>query len=189
MEEFNSELDIYSEIDSAYFKANSPGRRKGTLANPHSPIKAVHMRPVAEDSEEDRRSDGSGAGSEEEEREEEEEEEDDEPEPEAKRESAMDVREQLKHEMKKKEATKKDEEELCGPKLMKKIDEFMFQVSVEAGLADPTEETKANATMNGTQNLMMQTGNTSLFQLEQTKNTDQGVYEKVMDKYVNEFRG
>ena len=28
MEEFNSELDIYSEIDSAYFKANSPGRRR-----------------------------------------------------------------------------------------------------------------------------------------------------------------
>ena len=56
MEEFNSELDIYSEIDSAYFKANSPGRRKGLLA---SPVKAVHMRPVAEDSEEDRRSDGS----------------------------------------------------------------------------------------------------------------------------------
>ena len=73
----------------------------------------------------------------------------------------MDVREQLKHEMKKKEATKKDEEELCGPKLMKKIDEFMFQVSVEAGLADPNEENKA--AMQGTQNAMYQTGNTSLF--------------------------
>ena len=121
------------------------------------------MRPVAEDSEEDRRSEGSGGGSEEEEREEEEEEEEDEPEPEAKRESAMDVREQLKHEMKKKEAAKKDEEELCGPKLMKKIDDFMFQVSVEAGLANPMEESKANATMNATQNVMLQTGNTSLF--------------------------
>ena len=146
------------------------------------------MRPVAEDSEEDRRSEGSGGGSEEEEREEEEEEEEDEPEPEAKRESAMDVREQLKHEMKKKEAAKKDEEELCGPKLMKKIDDFMFQVSVEAGLANPMEESKANATMNATQNVMLQTGNTSLFQLEQTKNTDQGVYEKVMDKYVTSMR-
>ena len=131
------------------------------------------MRPVAEDSEEDRHSDRSGGGSEEEEREEEEEEEEDEPVPdEAKRESAMDVREQLKHEMKKKEEAKKNEEELCGPKLMRKIDDFMFQVSVEAGLADPMEESKANATMNATQNVMLQTGNTSLFQLEQTKNTD-----------------
>ena len=122
------------------------------------------MRPVAEDSEEDRHSDRSGGSLDEEEREEEEEEEEEEPErDEAKRESAMDVREQLKHEMKKKEAAKKDEEELCGPKLMRKIDDFMFQVSVEAGLADPTEESKANATMNATQNVMLQTGNTSLF--------------------------
>ena len=186
MEEFNSELDIYSEIDSAYFKANSPTRRKNTLT---SPVKGIHMRPVAEDSEEDRGSLGSAGATDEEENEEEEEEED-EPVHEAKRESAMDEREQLKHEIKQREATKKDEEELCGPKLMKKIDEFMFQVSVEAGLADPTEELNgANATMNATQDMMLQTGNTSLFQLEQTKNTDQGVYQKCMDKYVNEFRG
>lgn len=35
---------------------------------------------------------------------------------------------------------------------------------------------------------MLRTGNTSLFQLEKTKNDDQGVFANVMDRYVTEFR-
>lgn len=36
---------------------------------------------------------------------------------------------------------------------------------------------------------MLRTGNTTLFQLEKTKNDDDGVNEKLMNKYVDEFRG
>ena len=35
---------------------------------------------------------------------------------------------------------------------------------------------------------MLRTGNTSLFQLEKTKNDDQGVFANAMDRYVTEFR-
>jgi len=64
-------------------------------------------------------------------------------------------------------------------------------VSVEAGLADTNEETKDGVPNYGnTHNQeMLKSGNTSLFRLEKTKNDDQGVFQKVMDKYVSEFRG
>lgn len=42
---------------------------------------------------------------------------------------------------------------------------------------------------NAEQQKMLETGNTSLFKMERTKNDDQDAYQKVMDKYVNEFRG
>ncbi len=61
--------------------------------------------------------------------------------------------------------------------MTKKIDDFIFQVSVEAGLEN-TEEVKVpeSATKgfgdSSEQQLMLQTGNTSLFRLEKTKNDD-----------------
>ena len=36
---------------------------------------------------------------------------------------------------------------------------------------------------------MLDTGNTSMFQLMKDKNDDQGLHEKAMEKYVTEFRG
>ena len=48
----------------------------------------------------------------------------------------MDEREDYKKSIAIKEITKKEEEDLCGPRLTKKIDDFIFSVSVEAGLAD-----------------------------------------------------
>jgi len=62
---------------------------------------------------------------------------------------------------------------------------------VEAGLADTNaEEFKNNGnTSGGGQNAMLMTGNTSIFRMEKTKNNDQGVYQKVMEKYADEFRG
>lgn len=38
-------------------------------------------------------------------------------------------------------AAKKEDEQLCGSRLVRKIDDFVFQVSVEAGL--PLSETMA----------------------------------------------
>ena len=61
----------------------------------------------------------------------------------------------------------------------------MFQVSVEAGIGEPP----GSAAGKGDEVDMLRTGNTSLFQLEKTKNDDQGAQQKVMDKYLEEFRG
>ena len=36
---------------------------------------------------------------------------------------------------------------------------------------------------------MLETGNTSLFRLEKTKNDDKGQIQKVMDRYIEDFRG
>ena len=65
-------------------------------------------------------------------------------------------------------AAKKEQEQLCGQGLVKKIDEFVFQVSVEAGL--PFSET-----MPTSKGGMLQFGemrNISAFGLEESKNID-----------------
>ena len=36
---------------------------------------------------------------------------------------------------------------------------------------------------------MLETGNTSLFKIEKQRNDDQGQLQKVMDRYIDEFRG
>ena len=79
---------------------------------------------------------------------------------------------------------------MCGPKLTKKIDEFIFQMSVEAGLEEPTEANSAIQNFGNVRNPLLETGNTSLFRLERQKNEDmKGINQRVMEKYVDEFRG
>ena len=92
---------------------------------------------------------------------------------EAKRESAFDEREQAKNAIKQHELTKKEEEDLCGPRLTRKIDQFIFEISVEAGLQTSIDEKSPRSSE---QNKMLQTGNTSLFQLEKQKNDDFGMH-------------
>ena len=126
-EEFNSEMDIYSEIESVKSPA-SPGRRRGTLQQQ----KTLLMKAIpAEDSAEERGSD-SGGGSDEdgsqkdEDGEGQESEQEEESHEVASGGDQMDERENFKREIMQKEAVKKEEEELCGPRLKKKIDEFIF---------------------------------------------------------------
>ena len=57
---------------------------------------------------------------------------------------------------------------------------------MEAGIGEPP----GSAAGKGNDEVdMLRTGNTSIFQLEKTKNDDQGAQQKVMDKYLEEFRG
>ena len=107
------------------------------------------------------------------------------------RQSPMDEREAMKKNLQQKQAIRKEEEELIGPRLVKKIDDFIFGVAVEAGMdaGNADEESKSpNYRREKQQEEMLQTGNTSQFNLEKTKNDDQGVYQKVMDQYVTELR-
>ena len=126
----------------------------------------------AEDSEEERGSEskGSGQGEGEEDDDEEEEEVDEYEQEQAKRNSALDERAEIKKTLMLKETAKKEDDQLCGPRLTKKIDDFILQVSVEAGLAD--QDRPAHMTGNGGEVDMLRTGNTSIFQLEKTKNDD-----------------
>ena len=57
---------------------------------------------------------------------------------------------------------------------------------METGNID--EESKAPNKRDQAQAEMLQTGNTSLFDLEKTKNDDTGVYQKVMGQYETELR-
>lgn len=191
-EDFNSEMDIFSDVDSAQNRAM---KRRGTLLAKQSLL--MKQIPAA-DSDEEKESDdkdfNSQNGEEDGEEKEGEQQEDDydfDEDEENKRESALDERDHYKKDLENRQVVRKEEEELCGPRLTKKIDDFIFQVSVEAGLADSNEETKDGVPNYGnTHNQeMLQSGNTSLFRLEKTKNDDQGVLQKVMDKYVSEFRG
>lgn len=101
MLEFNSELDIYSEIDSLYFKQTP--KRRGTLASKQM---SAYMKPiVAEESENERGSEG-GSGRERDSNDKDGDEEDGEEEvldmheiEDAKRESAMDERDAMKKEL------------------------------------------------------------------------------------------
>lgn len=99
----------------------------------------------------------------------------------------MDERKEIKKAIRDKENAKKEDDQICGPRLVKKIDDFILQVSVEAGLAATDDYLMSKEKTN--QQKMLETGNTSLFQLEKTKNDDQGAHQKVMDKYMEEFRG
>ena len=116
------------------------------------PIKIV----VPEESEMDKTSkDGSNEGSEQQEREGNKDGEDvdyseDEENDNTNRASAMNERKQHKKDIEIKQQKKKEELELCGPRLTKKIDEFIFSISVEAGLADTNaEEFKNNGNTSG----------------------------------------
>ena len=99
----------------------------------------------------------------------------------------LDERDKIKKEIKQKEQKIKEQVEMCGPRLTKKIDDFVFSLNVEAGLNDQNFAGEASSTLNQAtmrQKEMLETGNTSIFQLEKDKNDDQGVHEKVMEKYV-----
>ena len=69
-----------------------------------------------------------------------------------------------------KQTAKKEDDQLCGPRLTKKIDDFILEVSAEAGLA--SHDRPANMTGKDGDVDMLRTGNTSIFQLEKTKNDD-----------------
>ena len=121
-------MDIYSEIESVKSPA-SPGRRRGTHLQAQ---KTLLMKAIpAEDSAEERGSD-SGAGSDEDgsqkdgEGEGRESEQEEESHDVASGGDQMDERENFKREIMQKEAVKKEEEDLCGPRLKKKMDEFIF---------------------------------------------------------------
>lgn len=89
----------------------------------------------AEDSEEER---GSGSGSNKEDGEEEGEDEYEEEQAEESdhRDSALNERNKIKKDIKLREQNKKEEVELCGPHLTKKIDDFIQAINVKAGLSD-----------------------------------------------------
>ena len=192
-EDFNSELDLYSEIDSA---AHPGSRRqnlsgKNTQQRKNSPLSKPMRVIPAEDSENEKSSlkgsqedgtelnkddadndedeDGDGDGVDIRENDVDDSDSDD-----NNRESAMNERKEHKKTLMIKEQIKKEEEELCGHRLTRKIDDFIFQVSVEAGLADPND--RDNNGNNALNNEMLQTGNTTLFVAEKTKNDDQGVF-------------
>ena len=119
-------MDIYSEIESP--APGSPGlRRKGTLAPRQA---SLVMRAIpAEDSAEERGSDsrGSDYGSQnDEEGEGQESEQDEATHDVASSGNQDDEREAFKKELQQKAAIKKEEDELVGPRLKKKIDDFIL---------------------------------------------------------------
>ena len=169
---------MYSEVGDSHFqgKHRSNGHRKTHPVSARA--QSTVMKPIpAEESDEERGSEakGSDEGEEKEEEQEEDVEEDEYSDEDANRESALDERAEIKLKNKEKALTKKEDDQLCGPRFVKKIDDFIFAVSIEAGLAVTEDKSKNFAGGNGTNGQdMLQTGNTSLFQLEKTKNDDQG---------------
>ena len=95
-----------------------------------------------------------------------------------------DAKEAFKQKLITQAAAKKEDQDLCGHRLVKKIDEFAHQVYVEAGIEEENE-----AQLSLKQQKMLETGNTSLFRLDHGKTDDHGQEQKVMDKYFEEFRG
>ena len=137
LDDFNSEMDIYSDNNSMT-GTGSPRKPKGMHASKgfvrNQPMRAI----PAEDSEEEKGSRQSGDGNGSEEREEEDEELDEE-ESEDDRLADLDERDRIKKEINHKKHIRKEEEQLCGPRFTKKIDDFILGINVEAGIADEIE--------------------------------------------------
>ena len=89
----------------------------------------------------------------------------------------------MRKKLEKKQAQAQEEEKICGPKLMHKVNRFLKEINNQVGLGggkyyDPDEKQKK----------LCATGNTSVFEIEKHKNCNEDEPQKLVKTYGDEIK-
>ena len=88
----------------------------------------------------------------------------------------------MKKKLEKQAKRKKEEEEVCGPRMMHKVNKYLNEMNKVVGQEDQRESKLER------QKQMLQTGNTSLFELEKNKNCNEDTTHNMLQKYGDDVK-